>query len=107
MCLLPLSLFDADSSGNAGITCTPLCLSSVATRNLPTATCVYPQDSGLCGMIAASNIQSVSGYSQWSCASGGYTSTNPCSSPVWPGLGCSGGIVVSLSVFNLASGMIL
>ena len=41
------------------------------------------QDEGLCGFIAATNIQSI--YSQWKCNSSGYTVSNPCS---WPGLTC-------------------
>ena len=88
-------------SGNPGITCAPLCVSTVTTRNVPAAICVYPQDNGLCGLIAATNIHSVSGYSQWACTTGGYTATTPCLSPVWPRLTCSGMNVVSINLGSL------
>ena len=52
----------------------------------------------MCDIIAATNIQSISGYSQWSCTAGGVTSTTPCSAPVWNGLGCSGSNVVFISI---------
>ena len=42
------------------------------------------QDQGLCGFIAATNIEIF--YSQWKCNSSGYTVSNPCA---WPGLTCS------------------
>ena len=88
-----------DSSSNLGISCAPLCLSSVPSGNLfvPSTVCVYPQDYGLCGLIAATNIQSTSGYGQWSCSNLGYTSTNPCAVPVWPGLSCNGINAVSIN----------
>ena len=85
-------------SGNPGITCAPLCVSSVTTRSVPSTMCPSNQDIGLCGMTAATNIQSISGYSQWSCTTGGVTSTAPCSTPLWNGLGCSGSNVMFISV---------
>ena len=56
---------------------------------------------GFCGIIAATNIQAITGYSQWSCTTAGVTSTTPCNSPVWPGLTCSGGNPVSISFVNI------
>ena len=103
ICQLPsltyLSLTNTNT--NPGITCAPLCLSSVTTRYVPSTICVYPQDQGLCGLIAATNIQSISGYSQWSCTTGGYTSTSPCTSPMWPGVSCVGSNVVSMNIGSL------
>ena len=94
----------SDSGSNPGITCAPLCVSSISSGNLnvPSAVCVYPQDTGLCGLIAATNIHSISGYSQWSCTAGGYTSTTPCLAPVWPGIICSGINVVNLNLTSIA-----
>ena len=57
--------------------------------------------SAICGLIAATNIQSKTGYSQWSCTTSGITSTDPCSSP-WPGLICSNSNIVSINVNNTA-----
>ena len=86
---------------NPGIPCAPLCVSSVSLQYLPSTICVYPQDTGLCGLIAATSIQSISGYSQWSCTTGGATSTVPCLSPVWPGVTCSGMNVVSINIASI------
>ena len=90
-------------NANPGIACAPLCVSSISnsTRSVPSTICVYPQDTGLCGLIAATNIHSISGYSQWSCASSGYTATNPCLSPVWNGLSCNGINVNSVNFANI------
>ena len=90
-------LYITNNGLNSGITCAPLCVSSVANHVVRSTVCVYPQDIGLCGLIAATNIQSISGYSQWSCTTGGFTSTTPCLSPVWPGVTCSGTVVVGIN----------
>ena len=65
---------------------------------VPSTLCPTNQEIGLCGLIAATNIQTISGYSQWSCTTGGYTSTAPCTSPVWAGISCNGIDVVSISI---------
>ena len=80
------------------LTCAPLCVSTITTKTVPSTVCVYPQDNALCGLIAATNIQLVSGYSQWSCSTAGYTSTNPCT---WPGLSCNGMNVDSVYINNI------
>ena len=109
MCaMLELTTVHVTAGGsNPGVTCAPLCVSSVTTHAVPSTVCVYPQDNGLCGLIAATNIQSISGYSQWSCATAGYTSSTPCLSPVWPGVSCSGITMVSLAVYSLGLSGIL
>ena len=92
--------------GNNGVTCSPLCLFSISSNLtlVPSTVCVYPQDNALCGLIAATNIHSLPGYSQWSCSTAGYTSTNPCT---WPGLTCNGMNAVSINLNNIGlSGMI-
>ena len=91
-------------NNNPGVLCSPMCLSSIPSGSnidVSAAVCVFAQDNGLCGLIAATNIESISGYSQWSCSTAGYTTTTPCLSPVWPGLGCVGINVVSISVNNV------
>ena len=89
-------------NSNPGITCGPLCVSSVSSLSVPSSICVYPQDMGLCGFIAATNIQSLSGYSQWSCTTLGVTTTSPCVQPYWTGLNCSGINVVSIVLKNIS-----
>ena len=54
-----------------------------------------------CDFVAATNIHAIFGYNQWSCSSSGLPSTTPCSSPVWPGLICSGSTVVSINLKNI------
>ena len=91
------------AGNNPGITCAPLCLSSIANifyKSLPSATCPTNQDMGLCGLISATNVQSIGGYSMWSCTTLGVTASSPCS-PLWTGLGCSGNYVNSLSLGSL------
>ena len=104
MCLLQsLTDFEVSNSGtNVAVTCSPLCVSSVNSRSDPSSVCVYPQDNGLCGLIAATNIQSFASYTQWSCTTAGYTTTTPCLSPVWPGLFCNGINVVSIDIVDLS-----
>ena len=93
-------LYITNSGSNPEITCAPSCMSNVTTayRAVPTATCVYAEDIGLCGLIAATNIHSIGGYSQWSCTTAGVTTTTPCSFPVWNGAICSGIDVVSINL---------
>ena len=54
----------------------------------------------LCDIIAATNIQSISGYSQWSCTTAGVTSTAPCTSPLWNGIACTGNSIIVVSISN-------
>ena len=88
-------------SSNPNIICAPLCVSSVIGLFVPSALCIHPQDVALCGFIAATNIYSLAGYSQWSCATAGYVNTNPCTTPVWSGLTCSHNNVVSVILANI------
>ena len=98
LCQLSLNFLWITNSGNHGITCSPVCVSSVYNRVVPSTICVYPQDVGLCGIIAATNIQSKSGYSQWSCTTRGYTTSTPCLSPKWSGVTCNGINVVGINL---------
>ena len=64
----------------------------------------------LCAIVAATNIHSLSGYSQWSCSVTGVPATTPCTAPIWGGLKCSGSNVVSIVVntyVNLAGTLII
>ena len=54
---------------------------------LPSLLNATPQDNALCGFIAATDVQSRSGYGMWSCTDDGFTSADPCS-PVWLGITC-------------------
>ena len=97
-----LAFFYVTNGGsNPGITCAPACVLTIGSRSVPSTACPSNQDIGLCGMIAATNIHSISGYSQWSCTTGGYTSTSPCTSPMWPGVSCVGSNVVSMNIGSL------
>ena len=98
-CLLT-SLQQLYLSSNPSISCAPACVSSISIseRNVPSQICVYSQDYGLCGLITATNIQSITSYGQWSCASAGYTSSTPCGSAVWPGLTCNGINIISINL---------
>ena len=59
-----------------------------------------PQDTGMCGFIAATNMESL--FSEWSCTVGGLTSTDPCvSGSEWPGVICAGGVVTELNCTSL------
>ena len=78
------------------LACFPACMSTVTTLASGGATegCPTDQENGLCGFIAATDIQVTSGYSQWACDVSGYPSTDPCAGgAVWPGLTCAGAAV--------------
>ena len=59
------------------------------------------QDNAICGLVASTNIGSLTGYSKWACSNFGNTSSNPCS-PVWPGVSCSSGYVSNITLISLA-----
>ena len=87
------------------ITCAPSCLTSVISRYLPSTlleTCPSSQDDALCGLIAATNIESIASQSMWSCNTNGLTNTDPCSTPQWSGITCDGGMLIVTNI-NLAS----
>jgi len=88
----------AYSGTNTGITCAPQCLTTVTTRILSSTYCPTFQDDALCGFIAATNINAISGYSQWSCTTLGVTTTNPCNTSSWSGLACLNGYVGSITI---------
>ena len=106
-----VDLYITYSDTNPLITCAPLCLTTVTYRYLPTTLlgeCPSSQDDAICSIIAATNIESISGYEEWSCSSDGLTSTDPCSSPVWSGVTCSGTLIVSLALDTIdLTGMVI
>ncbi len=68
--------------------------------------CPSFQDNVLCGLVASTNIQSISGYSMWSCNSNGgmpITTTNPClSGSIWVGITCTNNYVSSIAIYSLS-----
>ena len=99
LCKIPsLQYIDIPSGdSNSLVTCAPLCLTTVTQRILPSTvldTCPSFQDNALCGFIAATNIQNISGYSNWSCSVNGTTTSNPCVG--WYGIYCNGNSVSSI-----------
>ena len=92
--------------GNDGITCAPSCLTTIFSASLPNKvveTCPSFQDAGICGFIAATDIESISSKTMWSCNTDGVTITNPCnSSSLWSGVSCgSSGYIDSISLSSL------
>ena len=93
-----------ESASNPLVTCAPLCLTTVTDRNLPTTmleTCPSAQDGAMCSLIAATNIESISTHTMWSCNTDGVTSTDPCS-PLWTGITCSGSSIVNIDLGSVS-----
>ena len=103
LCLITslMKLYVTTGGSNPGVSCAPSCLSSLPASTVPSRVCPSNQDTGLCGLIAATNINTIASYFHWSCTTAGVTSTNPCSSQLWSGIVCSGNNVVSISVNNI------
>ena len=99
------SLTSIEVGPNTGLTCYPTCLTSAPVTGFTgvTAGCPTDQENGLCGFIAATDIQVTSGYSQWACDVSGYPSTDPCAAggAVWPGLVCNGVMVEGIGISNV------
>lgn len=58
------------------------------------------QEKGLCGLIKATNIESI--YTEWSCTTVGVTVTDPCrSNYMWTGLKCSNKKIISININNI------
>jgi len=55
------------------------------------------QDIGMCGIIAATNIASKSGYDEWACGTFGITTNDPCAGP-WTGVTCTAGVVDNMNL---------
>ena len=85
-----------DSASNPLLTRSPMCLTTVTDRIIPP----NYQESAICGFIAATNIESISTHTMWSCNANGVTSTDPCS-PGWSGISCSGSAVDNLGLGNI------
>ena len=71
-----------------------MCLTTVIDRLIPP----NYQDAALCGFIAATNIESISSHTMWSCTTDGLTSTNPCNASSWFGIGCSGSFITGFDL---------
>ena len=55
------------------------------------------EDDGLCGFIAATNIASLLGYTQWTCSTNGVPSSDVCG---WKGIQCTGSSEVDYLSLN-------
>ena len=82
-----------DSASNPLLTRSPMCLTTITDRIIPP----NYQDVAICAFIAATNIESIGGFDEWSCTTSGVTNTNPCSL-LWSGTNCSASFVVYLDL---------
>ena len=84
-----LLLLDLSSTD---ISCAPTCLTTVSTNAMPSTvkeTCPAAVDDAFCGLIAATNIASISNYTEWSCTTDGLIATDACASgSEWTGVDC-------------------
>ena len=97
-------LYLTNIGSNPLLTCAPSCLTTVSIRTLPTTvieTCPSAQDDGLCSFIAATDIETISSKTMWSCTTDGLTTTDPCVATIWSGITCDGGYVDSITLDNL------
>ena len=95
---------------NPSLTCYPSCLNSATNfyynnQLKSSLRCPSAQDSGVCGLISATNVGSV--HSEWSCDTSGVPSTPPCglgNGSSWSMLSCVNGEVVGIHDFSGFSG---
>lgn len=86
-------------STNTQMFCSPACLTTVNTLEVP-AICTTFQDDALCGVVAATEVWSY--YTDWVCNIHGLPTVNPCGNgTAWNGLSCDGGYVVSIDFGGL------
>jgi hypothetical protein len=59
------------------------------------------QDKALCAFIMSTDISAKAAFSKWKCKAYGIVDSNPCSttSP-WPGVGCEGNVIRTISLRN-------
>jgi hypothetical protein len=92
--------------GNAELSCYPGCLAEWVQHNVVSVDAgvgecaVSGQDIALCGLVAATNIQSV--YPEWECTTSGFTVSDPCDpNNMWRGIdSCNGGQIEYLDISN-------
>ena len=65
--------------------------------SMPLVAAQTNQEIGVCGIVAATDIASKSGYNEWSCTSGGIPLTDPCTGP-WTGVTCASGVVDNVNL---------
>jgi hypothetical protein len=96
-----LTALNISAQAAGALKCYPLCLTTATvTSGGAAASCPVNMEKGICGIVAATNIASLSNYSKWSCNNAGYISSAVCvsGSAQWPGVGCSGTDVVDLTL---------
>ena len=74
-------------STNHQLTCAPDCLTTATTSYLP-ARCPTAIDKALCGLTAATNIATLTGYDEWGCSTNGITISDPCGLYSWSAIDC-------------------
>ena len=101
-----LTLDTLEFQVNDDLTCYPTCLSSVT--NLVSgsiasggACAATSQDIGVCSLASSTSISTAPSYSDWSCVSDAYPSSDPC---LWNGITCSVGTntIVSIDLESLS-----
>ena len=106
LCDIPVlsNLQITNNDSNPFIRCAPSCLTTVTNSVLPSTVldaCPSFQDDALCGLIAATNIESLTNYNEWSCDTDGFTITDPCAIIVWDGVICNDGYVSSVNLESI------
>lgn len=74
------------------LACFSKCLLTIQTVKFDSdvITCRFPNDLGLCALIASTNVASFPSYSSWNCGADGVTTSDPCGNVTWPSLFCDG-----------------
>lgn len=85
-------------AGFNSLTCYPECLSSVTSTDLVSYVmgCPTIEEDALCGLVAATSVADF--HSVYGCNTTGFPNSAPCG---WPGITCSGGVVVAVDVGSL------
>ena len=96
---------------NSGVDCYPGCLETIGAladaggTMMPSVCPPTDQDTALCGVVAATNGQSL--FSEWACRTDGVTVTDPCDPGYfWAGLTCTDGVVTRLYFSGALNGTI-
>jgi len=57
------------------------------------------QDTPLCSFIATTNLDTLTGYDEWGCSAGGFTTTDPWTGGgEWAGVSCTNNFVTAIAM---------